>query len=159
MKVVYVYLSGITIDYTGANSSQPRPSFLRRMFIRSRKKGTPKKSNSKQVITHNLRNLTPTVTFDHSPLAHLSKHHDDRVVFSWLPDVTSDKSVNGNQKPKRLKRSSYRKSSRSSSLTSPDSFKDTVSWSTTQRMVLCAIVFEEFCKELAALCVEHSARS
>ncbi|KAF8569134.1 hypothetical protein P879_02770 [Paragonimus westermani] len=149
----------ISVYFIQANSSQLRPSFLRRIFIRSRKKGTSKNSNTKQITTHNLRNLTPTVTFDHDPSAHLSKHHEDRTVFSWLPDVPSDNCVNSSQKPKRRKRSSYRKSSRSSSLTSPDSFKDTVSWSTTQRMVLCAIVFEEFCKELAALCVEHSARS
>lgn len=66
------------------------------------------------------------------------------------------------QTPSRLQRRQSKQNSvlrRSNSTRSDPGDRDKTDWPTVQRMVLCAVIFEEFCKEMAALCIEHSVRS
>ncbi|CAL8074295.1 unnamed protein product [Calicophoron daubneyi] len=139
-----------------------RRSFFRRMFRRSYHKTRGNSEVEKKTSVEGEQG-PPNPKSPNSPIYKEQKLVNDSNQipptwsrYLWLPEFgISSKSTERSKK----RRTSLRLKKKSSSGEARDlqsSAQITADWPTTQRMVLCTLVFEEFCKELAALCIEHS---
>lgn len=76
--------------------------------------------------------------------------------YNWLPDLDGiQKPIPGQTGLAKPKRTSFlaKRKSKSNSLNAKIV---SIDWIKTQRIILSTVIFEDFCKELAALCTEHS---
>ncbi|CAH8527597.1 unnamed protein product [Dicrocoelium dendriticum] len=148
-------LNGITLAASSAITDPlkcERQSIFRRVFSRRRKNhGTIGASRIKSdtSITEHSSSANSALPLEFERSSYVSTL-SSKPNFQWLPDALPQ-STTGMRRLGNHQTQTKRGNRKSASFK-----REKISWITIQRMVLCAVIFEEFCKELAALCVEHS---